>query len=518
MPNIVRTTVVLFLLLLAGCAQQQVEQNQTVYTAPVNKNVTSNRTNTQSPQKADQPKKRLVFFRSNKTESAPETFVEPQDIWQRLRNGMVLQDNYDHPGITRQVEWFSNNQTYIDRVMERAELYLYYIVEQLESNDMPLELALLPVVESAYDPFAYSNSHASGLWQFIPDTGSRFGLRRDWWYDGRRDPVAATDAAISYLKYLHDYFDQDWLLALAAYNCGEGNVRRAMEKNLRNGKPTDFWSLQLPRETRAYVPQLLAISSVVFDPAAHKIALPEISNNPYFDIVEVPDQLDLTKAAELASMDSGELYRLNAGYSHSVTHPDGPHRILLPVDHTGSFKVALSKTPRDQWAPIKQHVVKSGDTLSGIAKKHQVTVSQLRKQNRLKSDLLRIGQHLKIPGTGVERPLTASSQRYQVKQGDNLWKIAKTQKVSIKELAKWNNLNVKEPLKLGQVLNLEVESGRAPSQKKLQYRVRSGDSLYRIANKFDLTVNEILEWNNLSPKHLLKPGQRLTLFIDVLRS
>ncbi|WP_461515995.1 lytic transglycosylase [Porticoccus sp.] len=518
MPNIiVRTTVVLFLLLLVGCAQQRIEQNQTVYTAPVNQKASSSRIPTQSSQKAEQPKKRLVIFRSNKADTSSEPFVHAQDIWQRLRNGMILRDYYDHPGITRQVEWFSNNQTYIDRVMDRAEPYLYYIVEQLESNDMPLELALLPVVESAYDPFAYSNSHASGLWQFIPDTGSRFGLRRDWWYDGRRDPVAATDAAISYLSYLYDYFDQDWLLALAAYNCGEGNVRRAMEKNRQRGKPTDFWSLQLPRETRAYVPQLLAISSVVFDPAAHKIALPEISNNPYFDIVEVPDQLDLSKAAQLASMDSSELHRLNAGYSHSVTHPDGPHRILLPIDHASGFKVALSKTPREQWAPIKQHVVKAGDTLSGIAKKHQVTVSQLRKQNRLKSDLLRIGQHIKIPGSGVEKPLAANSRRYQVKQGDSLWKIAEKQQVSIKELAKWNNLNVKEPLKLGQVLNLEVETDGTPSQKKLKYRVRRGDSLYRIANKFDLTVNEILEWNNLNSKHLLKPGQQLTLFIDVLR-
>ncbi|WP_461481418.1 LysM peptidoglycan-binding domain-containing protein [Porticoccus sp.] len=500
--------------MLAGCAQQQVEQSQAAHQPPATQKPVHYRTAVQTKQKAEQPKTHLVFFQSNKQKSAPQP---PQDIWQRLRTGMALQEDYNHPGITRQVEWYASNQSYIDRVMERAQLYLYYIVEQLESSDMPLELALLPVVESAYDPFAYSNSHASGLWQFIPDTGSRFGLRRDWWYDGRRDPVAATDAAISYLKYLHDYFEQDWLLALAAYNCGEGNVKRAMEKNRQQGKPTDFWSLQLPRETRAYVPQLLAISRVVADPSAHNIVLPEISNSPYFDIVEVPDQLDLSKAAELASVDSNELQLLNAGYSRSVTHPDGPHRLLLPIDHAKDFKLALSKTPKAQWAPIKQHIVKAGDTLSGIAKKHQVSVSQLRKQNQLGSDLLRIGQQLKIPGSGVNSPLAAASRSYQVKPGDSLWRIAKTEKISVKELAKWNNLSVKEPLKLGQVLNLQKGGVNAPSQKKVQYKVRRGDSLYRIANKFDLTVNDILEWNNLKSKQLLKPGQQLTLFVDVLR-
>ena len=312
---------------MSGCAQQS------SHTLP--------HSTTTDPTKAKKPdtqistvpreKRWIVFPRKNTDKTEPVNVISdfPDDLWQRVRAGMVLQGHYDDPRITKQVEWFSNNQSYIDRVMSRGELYLYHIVEELENNELPLELTLLPVVESAYDPFAYSGSHASGLWQFIPMTGDRFGLRQDWWYDGRRDPLAATEAAISYLKYLNNYFEGDWLLALAAYNSGEGTVRRAIERNKRNGKPTDFWSLKLPRETTAYVPQLLAISRVIADPESHGIALPSIPDSPYFDIVDLPEQLDLVKAAEMASIDSSTLHKLNAGYSRwVVTHPEGPHRIV----------------------------------------------------------------------------------------------------------------------------------------------------------------------------------------------
>ncbi|TNF05350.1 MAG: LysM peptidoglycan-binding domain-containing protein [Gammaproteobacteria bacterium] len=514
MPGYIRTTIVLLLSLLAGCAQQAVEQAQNNQPVPARKHTVDSQPII-SHSFQQKPLKTPVIFTSP---DAQRSIEADKDIWQRIRKGMVLQEYFEHPGIAKQVAWYSSNQTYIDRVMGRAEMYLYYIVEQLENNGMPLELALLPVVESAYDPFAYSNSHASGLWQFIPDTGTRFGLRRDWWYDGRRDPVAATEAAIQYLQYLYNYFDQDWLLALAAYNCGEGNVRRAMKRNRKAGKPTDFWSLKLPRETSAYVPQLLAVSRVVSAPEAHQIALPHIDNAPYFDIVDVPDQLDLSKAAELASLNKKQLQQLNAGYSRLVTHPEGPHRILLPTDHTQSFKVALNNTPREQWAPIKQHIVKAGDTLSGIAKKNRVTVNQLRKQNRLQSDLLRIGQRLKIPGSGVDSPLAGYSRNYRVKQGDSLWKIARANNVSVKQLAKWNNLNIREPLRLNQVLSLYTDGSEiSAKQKKVRYKVRRGDSFYRIAREFDLSINDILEWNNLNTKHLLKPGQQLTLFVDVLK-
>ncbi len=504
---------ILLISLVSGCAQQPAQPVKVSHSPTHQKSNHEVRTGIATThtglteQKAPHPVTRLIF--TNKNES---------DLWQRLRDGLELQAYYDNPGIEKQVAWYSNSQSYIDRVMQRGQYYLYHIIGELEANDMPLELAMLPAVESAFDPIAYSHSHASGLWQFIPATGTRFGLKRDWWYDGRRDPLASTTAAIQYLKYLHNYFDGDWLLALAAYNSGEGNVKRAIKRNQRDGKPTDFWSLRLPRETRAYVPQLLAISRIVDNPAKHSISLPKLTNQPYFTKIDLPEQIDLSKAADMAGIETKEIYRLNAGYSRRVTHPDGPHQVLLPISNVEHFKIALSNTPQDQWAPIKQYVVKSGDTLSKVAYTYHVPIRQLRSQNGLKSDFLKIGQKLKIPGTGFDNPMAGTMAVYTVKNGDSLWKISKKKHVSIHNIAKWNSLDVKSPLKLGQVLKIQADgnTGSLASTRKLKYKVRKGDSLYRIADKFNLDISDILEWNKLNPKKYLKPGQRITLFVDAL--
>jgi membrane-bound lytic murein transglycosylase D len=446
-----------------------------------------------------------------------QSFDTTTDLWARLRQGMELQEHYNNPGIEKQVIWYKNSQSYIDRISQRGQRYLYHIINELEANNMPLELALLPAVESAYDPLAYSHSHASGLWQFIPSTGKRFGLQRDWWYDGRRDPVASTEAAIGYLTYLHNYFDGDWLLALAAYNSGEGNVKRAIKKNKNKGKSTDFWSLSLPKETRAYVPQLLAISQIIANPEKYDVNLPVLLNQPYFTRVEVPDQIDLTRAAKIAGIDADEIHRLNAGYSRWVTHPTGPQQLLLPAQSAEHFRTALANTPKNQWTPIKQYHVRPGDTLSGIARRHQVLTQHLRNKNDLRSDFLRVGQKLKIPGTGFDNPTVGVVNIYTVKNGDSLWKIAKNQNVSIRNIARWNNLDVKSPLKLGQQLKVQAtEIPTKSSIRKLKYKVRRGDSLSRIASKFDIKINDILTWNKLNPKKYIKPGQRLTLFVDVL--
>lgn len=510
-----RALITLLIVLVYGCAQQptqeaaipvskpQTEPKQTA--AFIDKKASIQATNRPTPSK--------IKFSSNPKKTSQD------DLWQRLRKGLELKEHYDNPGIEKQVVWYSNSQTYIDNVMKRGQFFLYHIITELEANDMPLELAMLPAVESAFNPLAYSHSHASGLWQFIPGTGSRFGLKRDWWYDGRRDPVASTEAAIQYLKYLHKYFDGDWLLALAAYNSGEGNVRRAIERNKRDGKPTDFWSLGLPRETRAYVPQLLAISRIVANPEKHGIALPELANSPYFTTVRLPEQIDLSRAAKMARMDAKELFQLNAGYSRRVTHPESPQHILLPIQKATHFQMTLASTPRAEWAPIKQYVVKSGDTLSEIARLHRVPIKHLRSKNSLAGNHLSIGQKLKIPGTGFDSPLGGAVDIYTVRSGDSLWNIAKNKKTSIHDIAKWNSLDVKSPLRPGQKLKVRAggNSTTTASVKKLRYKVRRGDSLYQIASKFNLKISDILEWNKLNKKNYLQPGQRLTLFVDVLK-
>lgn len=218
----------------------------------------------------------------------------PQDVWERMRQGFALQDSIDvNPRIEQQRLWFASNPTFIESAGERGSLYLHYIVERLEERDMPLELALLPAIESAYNPMAYSRASAAGMWQFMPATGRHFNLRQTNFYDGRRDVTASTNAALDYLTRLHDMFNGDWLLALAAYNAGEGTVSRAIERNERLGLPTDYWNLPLPQETRDYVPKLLALSQVVSTPEAYGVNLTPIANEPYFEAVAINDRLTL---------------------------------------------------------------------------------------------------------------------------------------------------------------------------------------------------------------------------------
>ncbi len=527
----IKIVIALGLTFIYGCSSQSSKQAQTTHQPQsvtqqasieqdvgLQKHSRNNRKySTQQKVTPLKTKKRIAAKKPYPTTNSLKS-TDTSDLWPRLRNGLQLGQHYNNSGIEKQVNWYKNSQSYIDRVISRGQPFLHHIIGELEANDMPLELALLPAVESAFDPLAYSHSHASGLWQFIPGTGKRFGLQRDWWYDGRRDPVASTEAAIKYLKYLNKYFDGDWLLALAAYNSGEGTVRRAIKRNKKAGKPADFWSLKLPRETRAYVPQLLAISRIIANPQEHGITLPDVADKPYFIKVAISEQIDLSKAAGMAGMKTKELHKLNAGYNRWVTHPEGPQHIFLPIHTVNKFQNSLASTPRNQWTPIKQYKVKSGDSLSTIAQRYQVPVKHLRKTNGLRSDFLRIGQKLKIPGTGFDSPLVGAMSIYTVKPGDSLWKIAKNKKVSVRNIAKWNNLDVKSPLKLGQKLKVQANGNATSSAslKKLRYKVRRGDSLSRIASKFDIKINDILAWNKLNPKKYLKPGQRLTLFVDVL--
>jgi len=241
-----------------------------------------------------------------KLHQSPQT-QNDTDLWQRIRSGYALPTN-NNTVIKAHQHWFVRHPAYLNRAFKRAKPFLYYIVNEIDKRGMPMEIALLPVVESAFQPFAYSHGRASGVWQFIPSTGKRFGLKIGWWYDGRRDILASTDAALKYLSYLHKYFDGDWLLALAAYNSGEGTVSRAIKKNKRNGKKTDFWSLKLPKETRDYVPKLIALSTIIAQPQQYKLNLIPIQNRPAVTQIDVGSQIDIALAAELAGMSIEEIY------------------------------------------------------------------------------------------------------------------------------------------------------------------------------------------------------------------
>lgn len=463
------------------------------------------------------------------------------DIWDRIRRGYAFEEQF-HPRINAELSWYVSHPDYLDRTLERARLYLHLIVDELEARGIPLELALLPIVESAYQPFAYSRSHAAGLWQFIPETGRRYGLRQDWWYDGRRDVVASTRAALDYLQYLHTFFEGDWMLALAAYNSGEGNVRRAVARASAAGQPTDFWSLQLPRETRAYVPKLLALREIFLQPGEYGIALPAIPDEPVIGHVDTGGQIDLARAAELAGIGIDDLYRLNPAFNRWATAPDGPHQLLLPLDAVERFSTALAAFGDENRVTWTRHLIREGETLGAIARKHRTTVAVLRQVNGIDGHVIRAGRSLIVPGarqgsdflahidqrTNFARTPSSGSAKpahHVVRRGDTLWDIARKYRISVKQLAQWNSIDAEAPLRPGQRLAL-AQSGAAltgpgdvveGATRRISYVVRKGDSLSRISEQFNVKLTELLRWNSLARNDYLQPGQRLIVYVDVTR-
>ncbi len=463
-----------------------------------------------------------------------------KDLWQRIRNGFQLEAD-DRRAVQQQLDWYVRHPAYITRVFTRAKRFLPYIVAEAESRGMPLEVALLPVVESAFDPFAYSHGRAAGLWQIIPGTGKRFGLKQNWWYDGRRDPVAATHAALDYLEYLYKLLDEDWLLAVAAYNSGEGNVKRAQRKNLNRSRDTDFWSLSLPKETEAYVPKLLAIRAVVADPESLGLTLPAIEDAPYFEEVTTDSQIDLALAADLAGLDIDELYALNAGFNRWATDPDGPHRLMVPVDAAPVLTQALADLPDRERVKWVRYKVKNGDVLSNIARKNGTTVELLRQVNGLNGSMIRAGKYLMIPtatrsldsytksadsrlSSTMSRPRGVSKAQHVVKSGESFWSIGKKYGVSTRNLAKWNGMAPGDTLSVGRKLVIWTDGtvaqvGSSPSDqvRKVTYTVRKGDSLARISSRFRVSVSEIQKWNagTLAKSKYLQPGQKLVMYVDV---
>jgi len=477
--------------------------------------------------------------------------VPPATIWKRMQAGYQLTIP-DNPRIDREFRWFASHGDYMVRVQDRAKPYIHFIMEEIEKRDLPAELALLPVVESAFKPFAYSHGRAAGLWQFIPSTGRLYGLKQNWWYDGRRDVVAATRAALDYLKAQNERFNGDWELALAAYNAGAGTVRKAIRKNVRHGKPTDFWSLDLPRETRSYVPRLLAIAKLMAKPEAYGIQLQPIPNEPYFVSVDIESQLDLALAAEMAGLPIDELYLLNPGFNRWATDPKGPHRLQLPVDKADAFKQKLAKLDRDKRLRWTRYKIRQGDVLGNIARKHGTTVALLQEINKLRGTNIRAGKHLLIPVSTkkLDHYSLSSSQRtasikntgrkgtritYEVQPGDTLWDISRSYKVSHRQLASWNAMAPRDLLHPGQELVIwkssrtskpaklataslpvNLSTGPANARSQLSYRVRKGDSLYRIAQRFKVSVADLKQWNRLPSKYL-QPGQRIKLYVDVTK-
>ena len=502
-------------------------------------------------------------FSTEEPEAHPATAIEPaapesaavieeaahHDLWQRTLAGYQLTIP-NNSRIDHEFKWFTSHADYVKRIQTRAQPYLHFILEEIEKRGMPSELALLPVVESAFQPFAYSPGRAAGLWQFIPSTGKHFGLKQNWWYDGRRDVVSATQAALDYLQSLANRFDGDWELALASYNAGAGTVSRAIRKNKKRGKATDFWSLGLPRETKSYVPRLLAFARLLAQSESLGIHFAPLPNEPHFASVDIGAQLDLALAAEMAEITIQELYHLNPGFNRWATDPQGPHRLQLPVDRVESFKQKLAALDDDQRLRWKRYKIKNGDNLGAIAHRHNTTVALLQQVNKIRGTQIRAGRHLLIPIStkSLEHYAFSAQQRknrlqnssrsgtkvsYTVRPGDNLWDISRSFKVNHRTLAKWNGMAPRDLLKPGQKLVIWTKKKSTPGSKlavatlpsemqnsplakhsSVNYRVRKGDSLSRIATRFNVSVADLRKWNTLPSKYL-QPGQKIKLFVDI---
>lgn len=472
------------------------------------------------------------------------------NLWDNLREEFSLPHYEDSPAVQEKINWFMNNQDYLLRSASRAAPYLFYISQQVKKRHLPAELVLLPIIESGYNPFSLSNVGAAGIWQLMPDTASGLGIKRNSWYDGRRDVIASTRAALNYLAYLQNFFEGNWLYAIAAYNTGEGNVLSAIKRNIRQGNDTDFWSLPVAQQTKDYVPSLLALATIISHPERYPVYFPPIRNAPYLAQVDIGTQISLKHAATLAGISLKKMTQLNPGFNPSSTTKKGPYKLVLPIENIEQFTENLSRSSLSQPIQWMHYKVRSGDTITSIANKFSTTPVAIRKLNHLSASKnnLHHGTNLLIPSLeqnstetkqepfviankikNDEEPIKIFEQQshnqytlqpgdtiYMVRDKDTLENIAKRFHVKVKTLQATNHLTGKKVSPGKQlVIPTHKTSTLASSSHQLQpgdtiYMVRRGDSIEKIARKFKTTSAAIRLANLVDDKSLIE-GEKIVV-------
>ncbi|RVU37184.1 LysM peptidoglycan-binding domain-containing protein [Rheinheimera riviphila] len=454
-------------------------------------------------------------------DASEQSLSELPDVWLRIQQQIQIEvpNTLD---VSQQRDFYRRHQSLLNQVSVRAEPFLYHIVVELERRKMPVELALLPIVESSFNPVAQAGAPA-GLWQMVPQTARNFGLQRNDWYDGRKDPIASTNAALDYLQYLYNNLGQDWLNAVAGFNSGEGRVQKAIAANQAKGKAIDFWSLNLPKQSTIYLPKWLALIDLLQHAEKYQMKWPAIANQPAIGFTSIKGPVDLNQVAQLTQLSLSDIKTLNPGFRRSYT-AHGEHTLVLPLSKMALFAQNRPQLRAVRLTETRQYRVKSGDSLGLIASKNGTTVAKLKQLNQLKSDQLKVGQQLFLslaataPSTvpSKVRKSAASKQAasYKVKSGDNLWLIAKQFKVDGAALAKYNKLSANSRLKPGQTLKIPAAKEKVATvaaNKNRVYVVKSGDSLDKIAKKQKVKLADLLKWNTLTTESMLQPGQKLQL-------
>ena len=453
------------------------------------------------------------------------------DVWDVLRSEFKLNHETSRAEVQEQIRWLIAHPSYLYKVCRQSEPYIYHIVGEIKKRKLPGELALLPMIESAFDPFAYSGVGAAGLWQLMPRTGTDLGLKQDWWFDGRRSIRPSTDAALNYLVRLNKFFQGSWILAIAAYDSGEGTMLRAIKSTGSTQRNVSFWDLPTPRETQIYVPRLLALAEIIKNPQRYKLALPEIPYLPYFEEVNIGSQIDLSHAAKLAGISYKELIKLNPGFNRWTTAPYKPFKLLIPTEKVHQFNLNLANFPEEKRVSWTKHQVKFGDNLDNIANRYHTTVNLIKQLNQLTTNTVKPNQSILIPSTknapviiakkeiAIAKTTPFGNQNYQghvkessnrrvihIVQGtDSYQRLEKMYRVTAKEIQDWNKMSNNQRLRTGQQLVI-WKKVRQPKK----YRVQSGDSLSVIAKRNNTGVNQIMALNpGLTRNTALRPGQKI---------
>ena len=450
--------------------------------------------------------------------------TEIGNVWTHIDDGLRISD-VSRVEVDKWRTWFLQHQGKLEQIFDNSRPFLYYVVSAIAQRGLPMELALLPAIESGYNPKAYSPAAAAGLWQFIPGTARNFGLQNTRYGDPRLSLTASTNAALDYLSYLYNYFGGNWLLAIASYNAGQGTVSAAIQQNVAAGKPTDFWDLNLPEQTENYVAELLALAQVIKNASAYHVSLPVIPNAAHIAVVTTPKSVALNVAANLMNMPVSELRHLNAGLSYGVAPAD--YQLVVPKGKAGALKTALLTMPqevaaRPVAAPIaeasRSHItIRPGETLWHLAQRAGVSITNLKRWNHLRSARdLQVGQHLVVYGAGGLRNAVyaQNSQPLRVRSGNTLSQLAQRAGVSVRDLMRWNHIRSARDLQVGETLTVHGGAAApvyAAARGHQRLTVRPGESLWQIAQRAGVGVSVLARANHLTERTVLHPGQVLNI-------